>query len=849
MIGTSLPVGATYQVEETNAGTLIANYSLKADSTTSGSGTVEKDKTNTISLLNKYEQDKGSLKIKKTVKENNKAPSAEVLPQLAGRYEFTIYTNKACTDAYMIDGTAKTVTLTVGRDEAEATSAEVTDLPVGDYWIKETKPSNGSVPVENPVKVTVQKGKTGDAAVIASFTNNLATVETELKATKSINNWGKENKFTFRLTPAKNESGEASPMPAGLVEGSKYAYATKEPLNLKAAFGTIKYTKAGTYNYTINEMLPAGATEDTNYTVDGITYDHKTHYVEVTVTPGEDGNLTATVKYDNKEDESVEIKNTYDAKGTATLKGAKNIEGREFKSGDSATMKIEAVDPTDAPMPEEDTVTVKPTEGKKAAFQFGDIEYKLANIPEGAKSATFKYKVTESAYTMEGVAEKDSTEYTVTVTISDKGDGTLNVELSDNATGLNFRNKYDAKGTATLKGAKNIEGRAFKAGDSATMKIEAITEGAPLPKKTTVTVKPEEGETAAFQFEDIEYELADIPEDAESATFEYKVTESAYSMQGVGEKDSTEYTVTVTISDNTDGTLNVVTSDNAKSLYFTNKYKASGAGEIKVQKVLEGRDWTNGDSFTFTITGKNGAPMPEVGSISITKSDRKHIKSFGEIRFSNAGTYTYIVKESKGSLGGVTYDETEHEVTIKVADNGKGKLVAAEGTKLVQTEVFTNAYRAKEAKGEIKVQKLLQGRAWNDSDQFTFTLSADKGTPMPAETTITIRKSDADNIRSFGEIKFKKAGKYTYTVRETKGNIKGVNYDTKAHKVTIEVVDDGNGHLIAKEGTSLIQTVKITNTTGVKTGDENQILLPMAGMFASMLALLLIVIRRRKSRA
>ena len=70
------------------------------------------------------------------------------------------------------------------------------------------------------------------------------------------------------------------------------------------------------------------------------------------------------------------------------------------------------------------------------------------------------------------------------------------------------------------------------------------------------------------------------------------------------------------------------------------------------------------------------------------------------------------------------------------------------------------------------------------------------------------------------------------------------------HRITVPgPLLDGNGHLIAKEGTSLIQTVKITNTTGVKTGDENQILLPMAGMFASMLALLLIVIRRRKSGA
>ena len=392
-----------------------------------------------------------------------------------------------------------------------------------------------------------------------------------------------------------------------------------------------------------------------------------------------------------------------------------------------------------------------------------------------------------------------------------------------------------------VKVKKTLSGREWKTADSFEFTITPIGEAPEFDPDTVTVTKDSADYTESFGKVKL----------SKAGTYQWTVSEThkGETINGVA-YDSADKTVTIVV--NNDGDGNLVAEEGSalvQTAAFTNTYAAKGVGEIKVQKVLEGRDWTNGDSFTFTIAGKNGAPMPAVSSISITKSDKKHTKSFGEIRFSKAGTYTYVVKESKGSLGGVTYDETEHEVTIKVVDNGKGKLVAAEGSNLIQTETFTNTYAAKGAKGNIKVQKLLQGRAWNDSDQFTFKLSAENGAPLPAQTTVTIRKSDADHIKSFGEIDFTKAGKYTYTVRETKGNIKGVNYDTKAHKVTIEVVDDGNGHLIAKKGTSLIQTVKITNTTGVKTGDENRILLPMTGMFASMIALLLIVIRRRKSRA
>ena len=108
-----------------------------------------------------------------------------------------------------------------------------------------------------------------------------------------------------------------------------------------------------------------------------------------------------------------------------------------------------------------------------------------------------------------------------------------------------------------------------------------------------------------------------------------------------------------------------------------------------------------------------------------------------------------------------------------------------------------------EGKGEILVQKLLEGRNWLDSDEFTFTLSADSGVPMPEATSITIKNTDEDYTKSFGEISYTAAGTYVYSVKEEKGSIENVTYDVKEYTVTIEV---------SKGEPEDTQTVKVTNT-------------------------------------
>ena len=188
----------SYYVTESSLGTEFeTKYKTEQESGGSGSTTVslvEKPSSDQTAKNGEYIfniQKAGSLKITKSVTENGSTTLSDSAKEaLAGTYTFTLYKDGDCTKPYqeavekqVEEGGAtvtktvmedKTVTITIGSDGSSVTSPEITGLPAGDYWIKETDPENTAIkPVTNPVKVTVEADKTGNAAVVAEFTNNL----------------------------------------------------------------------------------------------------------------------------------------------------------------------------------------------------------------------------------------------------------------------------------------------------------------------------------------------------------------------------------------------------------------------------------------------------------------------------------------------------------------------------------------------------------------------------------------------------------------------------------------------------------------------------------------------------
>ena len=141
----------------------------------------------------------------------------------------------------------------------------------------------------------------------------------------------------------------------------------------------------------------------------------------------------------------------------------------------------------------------------------------------------------------------------------------------------------------------------------------------------------------------------------------------------------------------------VITGTVDDKLYtFENKYNATGEGEIKVQKTLNGRPWNTNDSFEFTITPVNNAPSTEESTVIVTKDSTDYTESFGKVTFTKAGTYTWTITEThKGEkINGITYDNTNKTITITVVDDGHGHLVADTDSALVKTAEFENRRKA-----------------------------------------------------------------------------------------------------------------------------------------------------------
>ena len=239
-------------------------------------------------------------------------------------------------------------------------------------------------------------------------------------------------------------------------------------------------------------------------------------------------------------------------------------------------------------------------------------------------------------------------------------------------------------------------------------------------------------------------------------------------------------------------------------LTVTNTHKTwpgtlSGAANLTVAKNLTGRDWADGDSFTFKLEQTAGdasvVTMPESTELTIDSKTDGHKAAFGDITFSAAGEFEFTITELGQSHDGVTYDQTKNVVKVSVEEKD-GKFVAAvtEGA----NPTFTNRYAAKSVtlSNGVSVTKELEGRDWKDGDSFKFAIAPKDDAPAPSKGLIAEATKDA-RTASFGDFTFDKAGTYAYEVSEVDGGIGGVHYDDHKATVTITVTDDGKGQLVA----------------------------------------------------
>ena len=224
---------------------------------------------------------------------------------------------------------------------------------------------------------------------------------------------------------------------------------------------------------------------------------------------------------------------------------------------------------------------------------------------------------------------------------------------------------------------------------------------------------------------------------------------------------------------------------NSGTLSITNTYSVSpvtvyGKESLSGHKTLTGRDLRAGE-FSFQLKDASGKLVQTV------TNDAEGNVNFDALEYDEAGTHTYVVREAKGSLGGVTYDASEHVVTVSVTDDGSGRL-SAKATSADGQIVFKNAYSAAPTSITFGGTKVLTG-AELAAGQFAFQLKDAQGNVVATATNA------ADGSLVFEPVSLDAAGEYHLTLSEVNDAQDNVTYDDHVYQLDVTVADDGEGNL------------------------------------------------------
>lgn len=392
-----------------------------------------------------------------------------------------------------------------------------------------------------------------------------------------------------------------------------------------------------------------------------------------------------------------------------------------------------------------------------------------------------------------------------------------------------FTNEYTATGFWTPEGTKTLTGRTMKAGEKYTFYVKDKT-GKVI---STGTATGQEGQQSAEIVFDkkIEYNLSDA---GQTYTYTIKEDKAGQKVSGVIYDDKI-YTVEVTVEDNGDGTLDShatykVGDTTTNQADFTNIYEPTPITyKPYISKTLTGHELPvntenkKEKTFTFSLSKgscnpEDGVRMPSTGTLEIpitkeSNADASVVKSFGDITFTKAGTYSFTINEVKTNEVGVTYDETIWTVTVKVTDDKEGNLtktVTYTNNKSQQavtitddTIPFTNNYQPTSIEVPLSVSKAVEGANMPKPQTFTFKLSMngqnDGSVNIPQEgitKEVTVSQTGEEHRETvrFNPITFTKAGTYTFKIEETATLPDGYTMPTPTRYVQV-VVSDNNGAL------------------------------------------------------
>ena len=746
--------------------------------------------------------------------------------------------------------------------EEAATPGVSTSLAL--YTVTVTAEDNHDGTLAASARITCDRDDLGaevaaDAAAtnIARFTNTFDATSQEWApiATKTLHDASgalslQPDMFEFSLTPMSG-----APMPADATElvGNNNAHGV-------VVFEGITFTSEDvgkTYQYKISEKVPADPRP-------GMTYDDAVWIATVTVThetvDGE--NLVKVSATYAREGESESLgeatfKNSYTPQAFAEsgiIKGKKQLVGRDMLDTDNFNFSLSLVSgPENGVAP--DMALEHKTNGNVVNFESGEMTF--------TKPGEYTFEISENAPDEDGAGITwDRHVATATVTIvDDNGKLALRNVSYDNTTsaidkdkGITdyaaFTNVYAPTEVAYYPGltvSKVLTGRSMDMG----MFSFTITGKDATAENGTVAATADEANAlladsdksfsntqrrASGIAEDMA-KLSDVVFSAENAnkTYAFEVAEVIPAVEdkvpGVTYDERT-HEVAISVIDNLDGTLTVTTkidgqvvSDNSCKVLFENTYHAEDASfataDFGLTKVLEGRDWQDGDSFAFLLEGVNGAPVPmgDDGAPSTRVvlgpddvADGAAMIDFGSIVYTQPGQYEYRVTEEHGNAGGMSYSNNVATFRVTVRDNTETGKLEATVSRISGDREFVNTYDSSIPTDQLvnpHFSKVLEGREWRERDRFTFTISAKDGAPLPVDengeevTSVTVHDATEAADFTFGTIPFTYdmvrdgARTFVYEVRENASGISGISDDPHVATVTVTVADQGNGTMSA----------------------------------------------------
>ena len=697
-------------------------------------------------------------------------------------------------NGYTFDTAVRTVTISVSDDPAAATLTATTTVSGG------------------PDAATYTY-KTGDspAAVAAkvAFTNSYAASgSVDVNATKTLSGRALvEGEFTFGMQYAEGEAAGSDVVPMatnaadGVVAFDTLNFDTAKLNELVAKRSATKETNdRGIVTWTI----PCIAYEKTDGLSDrGITATTQQISFAIKAVDNGSGTLAVTIETGEK---GLAFENTYGAgDASVSVTGVKHLSRAEGLTPGDITDKFTftiTANEEGAPMPSGGATATNAADGSidfgKIVFTLDALNKALGTTQQGATADTGAASIQSAAPAANDVVAAgaavgaevagDSATPAQAATGDDlagnAADGAANADGSGQGA---VPVSDDAVGLAAAGGAEPA------AVDAASGTSDAAPSGN-ASDQPTAPVASSNAVAAANAATDNAASVQGAAPAAQTATvrshvFTYTITETG-SAPGVT-NDTSVKTVSFKVTDNGKGELTVerVGDETKPTFEFTNAYSVTPVDsrvtdQIPVLKSLVGRELVEGE-FLFELV-ENGQVVARGAN------DAAGNVAMSAVTYTTAGEHDYVLREVGAGTthNGVTFDGKSIAIHTKVVDNGEGSLVVEHAlTTDDANAAFVNTYAHSTTSVVLGATKVLSGKALADG-QFTFALTAEDGTVYQA-------KNDAAGSVAFPALTFAEPGTYVYTISEVNDKQANVTYDTATYNVVVNVVDDGQGNLVA----------------------------------------------------